>query len=75
MNSYHYKPGDRVLRGDQFLAIKKAIEQIADASQELGKGVKALQDAYKGCCIHMPGPEPAPTPAKEPRKVPHERAS
>jgi hypothetical protein len=75
MNDYRYKPGDRVLRGDQYEAIKKAIEKIVDASEELGKGVKALRDAYKGCCIHMPGPKPAPTPGKEPPKIPHERAS
>jgi len=60
MNKYQYESGDRILSGKQYLAIKKAIEQIADASQDLSKGVKALEDVYSSCCIHAPAPAPAP---------------
>ncbi len=66
---HDYKPGDRILRESQFLAIKEAIAQIADASEELSKGINALKGAYKGCCIHAPAPE------KAPEKVPEKRAS
>jgi len=72
-DEYKYKPNDRILRESQFLAIQKAIGQIADASKELSKGVNALEDAYRGCCIHAPAPTPAPAPG--PRKEPDKRAS
>jgi hypothetical protein len=68
---YNYEPGDRILKESQFLEIQKAIGQIADASKELSKGVNALEDAYKSCCIHAP----APAPGTGPRKVPDKRAS
>ncbi len=70
---YKYEPSDRILKEHQFLAIQKAIAQIADASKELSKGVSALEDAYRGCCIHAPAPDPAPRPS--PQKVPDKRAS
>ncbi len=66
---YNYEPGDRILKEKQFLAIQKAIAQIADASKELSQGVNALKDAYRGCCIHAPAPEP------KPHRVPDKRAS
>jgi hypothetical protein len=72
-DEYKYKPGDRILSESQFLAIQKAIAQIADASKELSKGVNALEDAYRSCCIHAPAPAPARGPS--PRKVPDKRAS
>ncbi len=72
-DQYNYEPGDRILKESQFLAIQKAIGQIADASKELSSGVNALEDAYRSCCIHAPAPSPAPGPG--PRKVPDKRTA
>jgi hypothetical protein len=49
------KPGDRVLTEHDYQAIKKAIEKVAEASDDLTEGLKALDKAFGVCCIHLGG--------------------
>jgi hypothetical protein len=48
---------ERTITDEDYQALKKAIETVADASASLDEGVKALKAVIEKCCIHRSGTE------------------
>ena len=44
--------GDRIITGQDYEALKKAIAQVEDAQERLDEGVEALQAVIEKCCLH-----------------------
>ena len=47
--------GDRIITGEDYESLQKAIEQVEDAQEKLDEGVQALQAVIKKCCLHRAG--------------------
>jgi hypothetical protein len=50
-----YDKEERIITEHDYQALKEAIDKVADASQGLDEGVKALKSVIKKCCIHKGG--------------------
>jgi hypothetical protein len=48
---------ERIITEEDYQALQKAIDKVADASKSLDEGVQALKAVIKTCCIHRAGTE------------------
>ncbi len=46
---------DRIITEKDYQALKKAFDEIADASHDLDEGVKDLKSVIEKCCAHRGG--------------------
>lgn len=52
VNMSYGNPGDRIISDEEYAALSKAVDQVAETSRELDKDVKALDELVKKCCPH-----------------------